>query len=297
MYDSFKSAPLAPAVAGKVAAMLGTDRFACFAVGAVQSLNNDVRLLVVHDGRCLAVRICSARARDDLGVITAEEVAIAEAAGRVGIGPALVAADGDGLLLSAWVNNGRPMTPGSFRAPHRRQAVIDLARRLHDCPAPVGAPVLRTIFERIAALEASLDRLRGPAMPERHREGLARLADSATDQLLVHHDYWPNNVLDDGDRLWLIDWEFSGRGDGMYDLACIAIAWGLDATGERELLVQAGRSPGDHEWLVAMKWVVRYFEASWGRVMAQRGAHATDAAGQSFDYAAHADRMVTLLDA
>ena len=37
-----------------------------------------------------------------------------------------------------------------------------------------------------------------------------------------HHDLLPGNFLDDGKRLWLIDWEYGGFGTAMFDLANLA---------------------------------------------------------------------------
>src|SRR5476651_226489 len=34
-----------------------------------------------------------------------------------------------------------------------------------------------------------------------------------------HNDLLPGNVMDDGTRLWLIDWEYAGFGTAMFDLA------------------------------------------------------------------------------
>jgi thiamine kinase-like enzyme len=34
-----------------------------------------------------------------------------------------------------------------------------------------------------------------------------------------HNDLLPGNVMDDGKRLWLIDWEYAGFGTAMFDLA------------------------------------------------------------------------------
>jgi thiamine kinase-like enzyme len=37
-----------------------------------------------------------------------------------------------------------------------------------------------------------------------------------------HHDLLPANILDDGKRLWLIDWEYGAFGTAMFDLANLA---------------------------------------------------------------------------
>jgi thiamine kinase-like enzyme len=36
---------------------------------------------------------------------------------------------------------------------------------------------------------------------------------------LCHNDLHHLNILDDGDRLWLVDWEYGGCGDPLFDLA------------------------------------------------------------------------------
>jgi thiamine kinase-like enzyme len=64
---------------------------------------------------------------------------------------------------------------------------------------------------------------------ERDRQPLAN-----TDMVLCHNDPYHLNFLDDGTRLWLIDWEYAGMGDRMYDLAGVGSV--LD-DGGRELLL------------------------------------------------------------
>ena len=44
------------------------------------------------------------------------------------------------------------------------------------------------------------------------------------------------NLLDDGRRLWLIDWEYGGWNDALFDLANLATNNELDDAGENELL-------------------------------------------------------------
>ncbi len=43
-----------------------------------------------------------------------------------------------------------------------------------------------------------------------------------------HNDLAPYNFIDDGDRLWIIDFEFSGNNDPCYDLGMIAGEASLD---------------------------------------------------------------------
>jgi thiamine kinase-like enzyme len=62
-----------------------------------------------------------------------------------------------------------------------------------------------------------------------------------------HHDLLPANFLDDGKKLWLIDFEYAGFGTAMFDLAGVS-SNGLMHADEKALLLEAyfGAAPGDN---------------------------------------------------
>jgi thiamine kinase-like enzyme len=51
-----------------------------------------------------------------------------------------------------------------------------------------------------------------------------------------HHDLLPANILDDGQKLWLIDFEYAGFGTAMFDLAGVASNAGMNPDQEQNLL-------------------------------------------------------------
>ena len=51
-----------------------------------------------------------------------------------------------------------------------------------------------------------------------------------------HHDLLPANILDDGDRLWLIDYEYAGFGTALFDLAGAASNAGMNGEEASELV-------------------------------------------------------------
>jgi thiamine kinase-like enzyme len=53
-----------------------------------------------------------------------------------------------------------------------------------------------------------------------------------------HHDLLPTNFMDDGKRLWLIDWEYGGFGTAMFDLANIASNNQFTEQAEKDLLTR-----------------------------------------------------------
>ena len=85
-----------------------------------------------------------------------------------------------------------------------------------DFPQVIGA--------MLAALRAS--GLFAAHALDRHAEGLARIQaqlpwDSAS-LVSTHNDPNPRNILFDGNRLWLIDWELASRNDPLVDIAILS---------------------------------------------------------------------------
>ena len=83
-----------------------------------------------------------------------------------------------------------------------------------------------------------------------------------------HHDLLPSNFMDDGERLWLIDWEYGAFGTAMFDLANIAANNSFDARGERVLLKSyfGAPTPALERAFHAMKAASALREALWGMV-------------------------------
>jgi hypothetical protein len=169
------------------------------------------------------------------------------AAAEAGIAPALLYADATaGVAIMAFVP-GRPLDdfPGGREALAR--ALGTLAARLHD------TPIFPEVADYPSIIGGLLDQLQGTGLygdllvP--HRDGLERLraAYSWDEQRLVssHNDPHPGNILFDGERLWLIDWETAYRNDSALDLAIMTMY--LAGTPElQEALLQAwGGRPSD----------------------------------------------------
>jgi thiamine kinase-like enzyme len=99
-----------------------------------------------------------------------------------------------------------------------------------------------------------------------------------------HHDLLPANIIDDGKRLWLIDWEYGGFGTAMFDLANISANGSFDAQYDRLMLDHYFQGK-DIEPLIksfdAMKIASSLREMLWARI----SAHYLALPG--IDYAAH----------
>ena len=105
-----------------------------------------------------------------------------------------------------------------------------------------------------------------PGLLDRHQEGFERIRQSYPwdDGALVssHNDPHPGNILFDGQRLWLIDWETAYRNDPLVDVAVFTLF--LAGSAELEgLLLQSwlGRTPDRtlRARLVLIRQLVRLF--------------------------------------
>ena len=108
-----------------------------------------------------------------------------------------------------------------------------------------------------------------------------------------HHDLLPANFLDDGGRLWLIDFEYAGFGTAMFDLAGAAANAEMDEAATRTLLhTYFGKAPDEATLRAfdAMQGAALVREAMWAMVsdlhMSAPGA----------DYKAYAAENLARLD-
>ena len=259
----------------------------------VISLNNTPYQITV-DGQHYYMRL-AADTVHWLGVSRVEEGIAARAAAEVGVCPPIVYYDDAGNMVTHFIH-GRHWEPHEFHEPANRARLVDLLRRLHGAK---GVQATGSVFRRIERLIASASALHVP-LPEdmdRHLAALRsievmRARDTRFRPGLSHNDLWANNMLDDGQRLWLVDWEFGGDGDGLYDLATVALSSRATEAQRVDLLAQYGYTADeDGAQLHAMTHVVWCFEAMWALVQyGLRGAG-------DYDYQAHAQRIMQKMNA
>ncbi|MBR7836092.1 phosphotransferase [Actinospica durhamensis] len=270
------------------------DELVIEAQSGVRSLNNSIWVVSTRGAKeRYAVRLADARSAAGLGIDRTEEEAAARAAAAAGITPELLHYDtATGTMVTPWVEGACSPTGADLADPDTLRRLVALVRRMHQISALPGRP--GAVFHRIRHLVGSA-RAAGAELPPGIEDALAHLDEAEAHSAqrtpvpgLNHNDLWENNILDTGARLYLVDWEFAGSGDGLYDLATISMAGGLDPRADAALLGEYGLSgPLAAADLESMKWVVRFFEAAWALVL--HGLKGRS--GSGFDYAGHARYM------
>lgn len=149
------------------------------------------------------------------------EIMTARAAHEAGFAPALRHAE-PGVMVSAFLDAKTYAAEDVLR---ERWRIAELLRRFHaEMPKHVsGAGFIFWVFHVIRDYARTLD-AGGSRMRAELPRYLALAAELEAAQaplpiVFGHNDLLPANILDDGERLWLIDFEYAGYGTAMFDLA------------------------------------------------------------------------------
>lgn len=206
-------------------------------------------------------------------VMRFNERAAALAAHAAGLSPEIVHAE-PGALVMRFVE-GRTLAPQDVRRPDMLPRIVELVRRCHrDVPKHLRGPVLmfwpfHVLRDYAATLQAAGSRWlselpRLLATAARAEEALGPI-----DLVFGHNDLLPSNLIDDGERLWLIDWDYAGFSTPLFDLANLATNAALDSDEERLLLtLYYGREPDPRlaRVFAAMRCTSLIREAMWSMV-------------------------------
>jgi len=247
--------------------------------GGITNHNVKVEL----DGDAYVLRIVG-KDTDLLGIDRSVELAATEAAAAVGVGPDVVTfVEPEGWLVTRFVEGEIPPVE-RMREPDMLARVADALRAFHGGPPIPGRfdsfrvveTYRKTALARGGSIPAAYDwaheiavrieRLRGDPAPKP-----------------CHNDLLNANFIDDGERLRIVDWEYAGMGDVIFDLANFSINHELDASGST-ILLQAyfGEVRAqDVQALELMRFMSDFREAMWGVVQ-------TAVSELDFDFPAYA---------
>lgn len=215
----------------------------------------------------------------------ADEAVAAAEADRAGVGARLLYADPDGgLMVTGFIDNAVTMTPALFKSRPGAVARAGAAfRRLHrsDAVFPASFDLFRMIDDYLAILST-----KDVALPEGYHQILAEaeavriaLAQRPLPQVASHCDPLCENFLDTGTRMWIVDWEYSGMNDPMWDLGDLSVEGGFDAD-QDEALMQAyfeGTPPAaDLGRMVIYKAMCDLLWTLWGLIQLANGNPADD---------------------
>ncbi|MDH3689163.1 MAG: phosphotransferase family protein [Gammaproteobacteria bacterium] len=165
----------------------------------------------------------------------------AQVAAEAGVSAEVLFSGEDGLMLSRYLDGCVTMTPETFRstpgAPTR--AAIAL-KRMHSC-----GKEFKFRFELFSMIDEYLGVLEklGAELPDGYHD-VVKESDTVREALAAHPiklapchcDPLCENFLDNGERMWVVDWEYSGMNDPIWDLGDVSVEAGFEEAHDREMM-------------------------------------------------------------
>lgn len=231
----------------------------------------NTNFLVEDGGRRYFVRV-----GEDIpvhGVMRFNELAASRAAAELGISPPVVHAE-PGVLVLDFID-GRTLGEADIRDPAMLRRIVPLLRRCHrDMARTVSAPALvfwvfhicrhyaRTLTDGGSRHAALVPRLMA-------RADALEAAVGPIEMGFGHNDLLPANFIDDGARLWLIDWDYAGFNSPLFDLGGLSSNSQFDEAQDDNLLALYFEAAPDADLrrrFAAMKTASLLRETLWSMV-------------------------------
>ncbi len=209
----------------------------------------------------------------------------ARAAADAGVSPQVLWGDGaSGVMISHCLDPITTMTPDLFAT--RKGAATRAGKaltKLHN-----SGEEFQFRFELFAMIDEYLGILgkRDTTLPDGYHDIVKAaqpvkeiLARNPTPLAPCHCDPLCENFLDDGQTMWIVDWEYSGMNDPLWDLGDLSVEAGFDDAQDMDMLrAYYGRDPrrGEVGRMVIYKAMCDLLWTLWGLIQHSDGNKAED---------------------
>lgn len=172
----------------------------------------------------------------------ANEAVAAQEAAKAGVSPDVLHVDGKtGVMVTRFIAGAETMSPEKFKTrPGSPARAGEAFRKLHTSGA-----VFPFRFELFAMIDDYLKVLstKDVTLPEGYHD-VVREAGTVREALAAHPlplaachcDPLCENFLDTGERMWIVDWEYSGMNDPLWDLGDLSVEGQFDAAQDEEMM-------------------------------------------------------------
>ncbi len=193
---------------------------------------------------------------------------------KLGIDTELFYFGDDGVKIMGFVSSPQHMSKAVMRKKENLLKAVDIFKKLHTCGENTG--VAFEIFDMAKAYEAIIAEY-NVALPDGYEDNKRIVMDikaymeseqGVMPRVPCHNDALPENwVLAPDGMLYLIDWEYAGMNEFIWDLSCLSIESDYTEKHDREMLrAYHGHEPTAHEYryFIAGKVYVEYLWSMWG---------------------------------
>lgn len=236
--------------------VLGTGCYA--ALERLGGLTNRTYHVTLENGKQYIVRIPGEGTEEMIA--RGDEKISTELACRLGLDARMLYFGAAGEKVTEYIPNAQTMTPETLQDKARMGQMAEIFRTLHTCGRDTGVPF--EVFRMAENYEKIIEENRVPMFSD-YREikekvmDIKAMVDSEQDikKVPCHNDALCANWVLGDERMYLIDWEYAGMNDSMWDLAEVSLEAEYDKTHDMTFLaLYLGKTPGAKE--------LRHFAAS-----------------------------------
>lgn len=259
-----------PVVKSLMLKVLRTDEYAD--LSRMGGLTNHTYKVTLKNGEEYVVRIPGEGTEDV--IVRSDEMISTKLACDLGVDAEMLYFGEDGSKVTRFIKNAITMSAESLKNRERIEQVAEIFKKMHTCGVDTKVPF--EVFEMAASYEKVIED-NNVSMYDDYAEIKAEVMKikAEVDSLInpkkvpCHNDALCENwVVGDG-RMYLIDWEYAGMNDGMWDVADVSIEAGFDAEYDHMLLsAYLGKEPDvtDEKHFLASKIYVDYLWTLWAKM-------------------------------
>lgn len=244
----------------------GQDDLKITSIGEHNFTNQNYR--VKSNGQIFKVRISEGNQKL-IGINQEAEVSILRAVAQMGIGAEVIAyIHPEGHLVMRFIE-GRHFSLEEIRTPSNIRRVTQVLKQVHGIDGFKATP---TPFERIEDLIQNARQYNG-IFPNDFEVLLTQLniikstlAKVIRKPCLCHNDLANSNILEANGSIYLIDWEYAGEADPMFDLASFSMNQHLDQERDKVLIASYFGEVNDVHLGEINLWKIAaiFLEGVWG---------------------------------
>ena len=258
-----------PKVKALLLQVLGTDAYADLT--RMGGLTNHTYKVTMEDGAEYVARI-PGEGTEEL-IVRKDEMVSTKLACDLGVDAEMLYFGENGSKVTRYIKNAVTMSADTLKEPRHIQQMADIFRKMHSCGVDTGVPF--EVFDMAAGYEKIISDNNVPMYDDyaAMKAQVMRIkaeVDASVDiqKVPCHNDALCENWVEGDGRMYLIDWEYAGMNDGMWDVADVSIEACFDAESDRLLLTAyLGREPTvvDEKHFLASKIYVDFLWTLWAK--------------------------------
>lgn len=249
--------------------VLGTD---CFAdLSRMGGLTNHTYKVTLNDGQSFVVRI-PGDGTEEL-IVRDDEKKSTLLACSLGIDAEMLYFGDDGSKVTRYIDNAVTMSADSIKDPLCISQMAEIFKTLHNCGKNTGVPF--EVFDMAAGYEKIIADKNVPMFEdfEEVKGDVFKIKTEVDDAINIakvpcHNDALCENWVVGNGKMFLIDWEYAGMNDGMWDLADVSIEAGFEQEHDLMFLEKyLGKKPDltDEKHFLANKCYVDFLWTLWAK--------------------------------